>query len=145
MTWIKLEIGRAEKEDMSYIEEKLQKYVLDSTNISKQQFFVAKVNAQIVAFGRVIDHGEFFEIASVGVDYYHRRRGFGTRMLKFLIEEAKRINFRKPIYAVTHLPEFLKKGGFQEVDICPRPIDYKRKYICKLHESKIKIMEYKER
>ena len=139
-----MEIYRAKEEDRPYVEEKLQKYLLDSTNLELQQFFVAKDNDKVVAFGRVIDHGEFFEIASLGVDYYHRQKGIGKKMLLFLIGEAKRKSPKKPIYVVTHVPEFLKKGGFEEVNICPECLQYKRNNVCKLDNSKIKIMKHRE-
>ena len=143
ITKFQLEICRAKKEDMSYIKEKLQKYILDSTNTNWEQFFVAKNNGKPVAFGRVIDHGEYFEPASIGVDYYHRRKGIGTRLVRFLIKEARKQDTKKPIYGVTHRPEFLKKIGFEEVNIYPEYLEYKKNYICKLDGSKIKIMKYK--
>lgn len=143
MTKLKIEICRAKEEDMPYIEEKLQKYVLDATNASWQQFFVAKNDSRAVAFGRLIDHGEYFEPASLGVDYYHRRKGIGLRLLIFLIEDARRLDPQKPIYGVTHRPGFLKKLGFEEVHVYPEYLEYKKNHICKLDGSKIKIMKYK--
>jgi len=136
-----IEIRRAKEEDMPYIEEKLQKYVLDATNINWQQFFVTKNNERTVAFGRIIDHGDYFEIASLGVDYYHRKKGIAKKLLIFLIKEARRWGPKKPIYGVTHIPEFTKKVGFKEVNIYPEYLEYKKNYICKLDSSKIKIMK----
>lgn len=138
-----IEICRAKKEDFGYIEEKLEKYILDATCIDWQQFFVLKNDGKTVAFARIIDRGEYFELASLGVDYYHRKKGFGTQLLEFLVEEAKRQNPQKPIYGVTHKPGFLKNAGFKEVYIYPRYLEYKRNYICKLDASRIKIMRYK--
>jgi N-acetylglutamate synthase-like GNAT family acetyltransferase len=139
----KIKICRAKPEDMSYIEEKLKRYLLDSTDIHWQQFFVIKNNDKIVAFARIKDHGEYFEFASLGVDYYHRKKGYGKKMLLFLIKEAKRLNYSKPIYSVTHLSEFLGKFGFEEVDVYPDYLDYKKNYICK-YPYKIKIMKFKK-
>ncbi|MEA3328982.1 MAG: GNAT family N-acetyltransferase [Candidatus Omnitrophota bacterium] len=139
-----IEICRAKQEDMPYIREKMQKYMLDATDINAQQFFVAKNISQTVAFGRIIDHGEFFELASLGVDYYHRKKGIGTRMLRFLIEQAGIQDPQKPIYGVTHRPGFLKKSGFEEIDDYPQCLEYKKSYICKLDSSKIKIMKQTE-
>ena len=136
-----IEICRAKQGDMPYIREKMQKYMLDAVDIDIQQFFVAKNISQAVAFGRIIDHGEFFELASLGVDYYHRKKGTGTKMLKFLIEQARIQDPQKPIYGVTHRPGFLKKSGFEETDVYPECLEHKRKHICKLDKSKIKIMK----
>ena len=136
-----LTIRRAEQEDAPYINEKLEKYLLDPTNATWQLFFVAKHDRKTVAFGRIIDHGDFFEIASLGVDYYYRKRGIGIKILSFLIEEAKRVNPAKPIYAVTHRPGFAKKVGFREIQTGPEPLEYKRRHKCKLDVSKNKIMK----
>lgn len=137
-------IQRAENKDAPYIEEKLKKYLLDSTNSSWQQFFVARINDKTVAFGRIIEHINFFEIASLGVDYYHRKKGIGNQLLLFLTEEASRLDPNKPIYAVTHIPQFARKAGFQEVQTGPEALEYKRHYKCKLDASKIKIMKLKK-
>ena len=144
MSGVKIEIRRAKEEDWLYIKEKIQKYLLDATNTSWQQFFVLKSDAKTVAFSRLLDHKAYFEIASLGVDYYYRKKGFGTKMLEFLIEEAKRISPEKPIYGVTHKPEFLQNVGFEEVSEYPEYLDYKKNHICK-YPFKIKILRYKEK
>ena len=136
-----IEICRAKQKDMPYIKEKIQKYVLDADSSDFRQFFVVKNNAITVAFGRIIDHGEYFELASLGVDYYHRKKGFGTKLLRFLIEQARNMNSQKPIYGVTHRPEFLRNSGFEEINIYPKALSYKKNYMCKLDESRIKIMQ----
>ena len=64
-------------------------------------------------------------------------------MLKFLTNEAVRIDPEKDIYGVTHLPLFLEKAGYQEVETGPEEMEYKRHHKCKLDASKIKIMKYK--
>ncbi len=129
---------------MPDIKEKIKKYLLDSTNIGYQQFFVAKVDGRIVVFGRIIDHEKFFETASLGVNYYYRGKGLGTKMIIFLVEEAKRMNPKKPIYGVTHRPNFFKKVGFEIAGAYPDYFDYKKNRICK-YPSKIEIMKYKEK
>ena len=134
-------IEKAREGDSPYIKEKLKNYILDAENASWQQFFVAKCEGRTVAFGRIIDHGDFFEVASVGVDYYYRKRGIGCKILGFLVEEAKRIDSRKPIYGVTHRPGFLGKVGFKEIDSGPPPLEYKKHHKCILPPSKIKIMK----
>ncbi len=139
-----IEISKAQKKDFSYIEEKIKKYLLDSTNIDWRHFFVARLKDKVVAFGRIIDHEEFFEIASLGVDYYHRKRGIGRKMLSYLVQEAKARDFQKPIYGVTHVERFVAGCGFIQVeDNYPSYLDYKRKHICKLDESRINIMKWK--
>jgi len=139
-----VKITKAKAGDFAYIQEKINRYLLDSSNLDWRNFFVARVEDKVVAFGRIIDHGEFHEIASLGVDYYHRKKGIGKKMLFFLIQKAKRIDARKPIYGVTHLPEFISSCGFVHAeDGYPDYLDYKRKHACRLDESKISIMEWK--
>ena len=135
-----IEIQRAAEEDAPYIEEKLKKYILDDDGANWKQFFAAKNNGKIVAFSRIIEHDKYFEIASLGVDYCHRKKGIGVKLLLFLIEEAKRLNPKKAIYGVTHRPEFLKKAGFKEIEKGPEALEYKKYNKCILPPSKIKIM-----
>jgi len=143
MAELQIEICKAKEEDMPYIEEKLKKYVLDATNADWRQFFVIKNAGKTVAFARILDHGEYFEIASLGVDYYHRGKGLGGKLLRFLVEEARRLDSKKPIYGTTHIPELLGKVGFEEVYSYPEYLEYKKNHICK-YPYKIKIMKYKE-
>ena len=135
-----IEIQRAAEEDAPYIEEKLKKYILSDDGANWKQFFITKNNGKIVAFGRIIEYDEYFEIASLGVDYYHRKKGIGIKLLSFLIEEAKRLNPKKAIYGVTHRPGFLKKAGFKEIEKGPKALEYKKYNKCILPPSKIKIM-----
>lgn len=134
-------IQKAEMADAPYIKEKLCKYLLDSDDASWKQFFVASLLGKTVAFARIKDHPDFFELASLGVDYYQRKKGVATKMLSFLIEEARRIDFQKPIYAVTHRPGLLEKLSFKEVALGPASLEYKRHYKCILDISKNKIMK----
>ncbi len=138
-----IKIERAKKEDWPYIQEKLKKYILDGTDANWQQFFVAKNSGKTVAFGRIKDHKEYFEIASLGVDYYHRGKGLGTKMLLFLTDEAKRLNPEKHIYGISHKPAFLKKGSFEEVSNAPEALEYKKKTICKFDPANSRIMKLK--
>ena len=138
-----IEIERAKEKDWSYIQEKLKKYILDSTDGNWKQFFVAKNSGKTVAFGRIKDHKEYFEIASLGVDYYHRGKGIGTKILLLLTEKAKRQNPEKPIYAISHKPAFLKKAGFGEIASAPGALEYKKKTICKLDPANSRIMKLK--
>ena len=134
-------ICRAQEADAPYIKEKLEKYRLDSTNASWEQFFVTKNGEKTVAFGRIIDHGDFFEVASLGTDYYHRGKGIGTKMLLFLAEEAKKLDCQKPVYLVTHRPTFCQRASFEEITKAPGALEDKKYNKCILPPSKIKIMK----
>jgi len=138
----KIAIAKTKKKDIPYIEEKLQKYLLDSTDIDWQQFFVVRQGDKPVGFGRIIDKKEYFEIASLGVDYCLRKQGIGSKLLLFLIGEAKKQESEKPIYIVTHVPDFFKRHGFEETPVYPEYLGYKRSHKCVLDESRIHIMRY---
>ncbi|MFC1594179.1 GNAT family N-acetyltransferase [Candidatus Omnitrophota bacterium] len=136
-----VKIYKARESDWPYIQEKLQKYLLDATDADWKDFFVLKKGERTVAFARILDHAEYFELASLGVDYYYRKKGFGKRMLEFLIQEARSMDSGKPIYGVTHLPVLLKKVGFQEVNSYPENLDHKKNNICK-YPHKIVVVKY---
>jgi len=136
-----IKIEKAKKEDWPYIQEKLKNYILDATDANWQQFFVAKNSGKTVAFGRIKDHKEYFEIASVGVDYYHRGKGIGNRILLSLIEEAKKLHPEKPIYGISHKPGFLKKAGLEEVEDAPSALEHKKKTTCKIDPANSRIMK----
>jgi N-acetylglutamate synthase-like GNAT family acetyltransferase len=140
-----VEISKAQSQDFPYIEEKIKKYLLDSTNVGWRQFFVGRIKNKVVCFGRIIDFGDFFEIASLGVDYYYRKKGLGRKLLTFLIQEARRQDVQKPIYGVTHVAAFVASCGFVPVeDNYPEYLEYKRKHLCHLDKSKIKIVKWKD-
>jgi len=142
---VEVQVTRAEEKDFGYIQEKIEKYALDGSKLDWRQFFVAKTGEKVVAFGRIIDFGDFFEIASLGVDYYHRKKGLGKVMLTFLIQEARKKEAQKPIYGVTHVPEFVASCGFVPTeDDYPDYLDHKRKHGCRLHASKIKIVKWQD-
>jgi len=125
-------IQKAEEKDWPYIREKMGKYLLDDENADWPDFYVARNGGKTVAFGRIIDHGEYFEIASVGVDYYHRGRGMGVSLLKFLIEEAGKKDPSKDIYGVTHRPGFVERAGFESIEgEGPEEMEHKKHTKCK--------------
>lgn len=132
---------KAKESDWPYIQEKLKKYALDGTDAKWHQFFVAKLNGKTVAFTRIIDRGESVELASMGVDYYQRKKGVGKKLLKFLIDKARELYPEKPIFGVTHRPGFLAPFGFKEVEEAPKTLKYKKNNQRILGPSKIKIMK----
>ena len=134
-------IERAKENDWAYIKEKLEKYALDKNNAKWEQFFVARLEKQVVGFGRIIDRNGDIELASLGVDYNYRKIGIGKAILKFLIKEAKRAYPARPVYGVTHRPGFLTPFGLKEVKKGPTAIEHKKYHECILDSSKIKIMK----
>jgi len=136
-----IKIRKAQQQDWPYIKEKIQKYLLDGKDIAPEQFFVAELDGKTVGFGRIIDRGLIFEIGTLGVDYYHRKKGIGLELLRFLIEEAKRRDSKKAIYGITHVPGFVMQAGFKEVSECPDELKEKKSTF-HIDPSRIKIMKY---
>jgi N-acetylglutamate synthase-like GNAT family acetyltransferase len=140
-----LTIAKAKSKDFPYIKEKIKNYLLDGNDMHWRQFFVTRFKDKPVAFGRVIDHELFYEIASLGVDYYHRGKGIGKKMLTYLVREARKRDARKPIYGVTHVAKFVSACGFFRVKKdYPKYLDKKRKS-CHLDQSKICVMKWGRR
>lgn len=133
-------IEKAKEYDWPYIREKLEKYALDDTDAKWHQFFVAKLNNKTVGFTRIIERENVIELASLGVDYYHRKKGIGKRLLKFIIKNAKSAYPGKAIFGVTHRPGFLRPFGFKEVEEVPESLTYKKNNQKILNPSKMKIM-----
>jgi N-acetylglutamate synthase-like GNAT family acetyltransferase len=75
------------------------------------------------------------------VDYYHRKKGTGKKLLNYIIGEAKKKNPAKPIYGVTSIPNFPAKCGFRKVSDYPAELERKRK-TCFINPEKAVIMKY---
>ena len=136
-------IQSAGPEDLAYIKEKIRKYLLDDTDIQLEHFCVAKKKGKTIGFGRLLDHGDFFELASLGVDYYYRKKGIGTQLTQFFIDAVRNQQADKPMYLVTHVPEYFNRFGFREVKAYPHYLRKKRN-ACRLDRSKITIMRFVE-
>ena len=117
---------------------------MDANDAEWHHFFVAEISSNVKGFGRIIDRGDYIELASLGVDYYSRKKGIGKRLLEFLIQEAKRLYPGKKIYGVTHRPGFLIPFGFKDVKEAPPALEYKKYNKCILEPSKIKIMRLQD-
>ena len=138
-----VEIARAKSEDLPYIKEKIEKYWLDGRGISVEQFFVARnKDCRLVGFIRYVEHPDFYEPATLGVDYYWRGKGIGTMLFGHIMSVIKR---DKPAYILTHIPEFFKKYNFEHTDNYPPEIEQKIKTACKLSKDKLFVMCCKER
>ncbi|MBD3426424.1 MAG: GNAT family N-acetyltransferase [Candidatus Omnitrophica bacterium] len=135
-------VRRADAGDQEYINEKLEKYLLDREDPDWRNFYVVKYKDRTVGFGRIIDHGAYLELASIGVDYYFRGKDIGTRLTRFLVKEAKKTAPGKEVYLVTHIPGYFRRAGFKEIKgPGPEELEYKRHNKCKLDASRIKIMK----
>lgn len=80
-----------------------------------RDFFVVEVDGRVVGCGALEIFTESLgEIRSLVVDEPHKRHGFGRVLVDRLLEEARVIGLRR-IMALTYVPEFFHKLGFETV------------------------------
>ena len=73
-----------------------------------RQFIVAEQEQVVVGFGRIIQHVDFCELATLGVMKNEQRKGIGSALVRTLIEKAD----ANPLFLVTVLPAYFKRLGF---------------------------------
>lgn len=137
-----IKITKAMSKDLPYIKEKIKKYWLDGRNISVEQFFVARnKEGAPVGFIRYIEYPEFYEPCTMGVDYYWRGKGIGIMLFEYVMSI---MNENKPVYIVTHIPEFFKRYGFKYVNDYPPEIEEKIQTVCKLSRDKLSVICFRK-
>lgn len=79
-------------------------------------FVVAEVNDEVVGCGSLCKLGaDLVEIRSLGISEGFKGYGIGSKLVDFLIEEAKEQNIQK-VMALTYEVKFFQKNGFTVVD-----------------------------
>lgn len=80
-----------------------------------RDFFVIEVNGRLAGCAALeIFTEDLGEIRSLVVDDQFKRRGFGGVLVERLLDEANAIGLRR-IMALTYVPEFFHKLGFETV------------------------------
>ncbi|SEF48376.1 N-acetyltransferase [Paenibacillus sp. UNC499MF] len=78
-------------------------------------FVVAVDEDALIGCGSLTRLGEnLVEIRSLGVSEDYKGQGVGTRLVDFLLEEARRLNITK-VMALTYEVKFFQKNGFRIV------------------------------
>ncbi|MFH1005142.1 MAG: GNAT family N-acetyltransferase [Bacteroidota bacterium] len=100
---------------------------LDVEEISSRQFVVAKKKNKIIGFGRLREHSDCTEIATVGVIKEKRHNGIGSAVVNELIKRGP-----KEIYVLSVLHHFFSRLCFKEVKKIPavfqKKIDFCKQY-----------------
>lgn len=86
-----------------------------ATNI--RSYVVAKEGERIVGYTALHIHSRrLAEIRSLIVDRAYRGQKIGQRMVEYALEEAKTLNVEEDVLALTYVPGFFKKLGFNEIN-----------------------------
>jgi len=112
---------------MPFIREHLARFMLDDEDLDYRQFVVALEGREIVGFGRIIPHGEVFELGGVGVVESRRNRGVGTLIVEYL----KSVFPSDDVYIITDIPGYFEKLGFRKTETPPEELVRKIERICK--------------
>lgn len=80
-----------------------------------RDYVVIEQNGEVVGCGALqVVWDNLGEIRSLAVHRELQRRGLGTEMVRYLLEEARRIELQR-IFTLTYLPRFFERFGFCEV------------------------------
>ncbi len=138
-----MKIMLAGPDEWSYIKENLENYWLDDTDAKWEDFCVAKEGERTVAFCRIVEREGYLEIASLGVDYYRREKGIGSKLFRYMLDLIKERDPGREVYVVTDKPDFFRKFGLKETLDVPDELEDKRQNKCRSDASKIKILKAK--
>jgi N-acetylglutamate synthase-like GNAT family acetyltransferase len=119
--------------------ELVKKYIhdfeLDDRQLLKEEFITLTRSSQLLAFARAKKHEGFYEVCSLGVIENERKKGFGKRIMRQLIETSPR-----PLYLVSVIPGYFEDLGFsvceeyppamqEKLDYCTLGLPVKEKYV----------------
>ena len=86
-----------------------------------RDFFVIEIDGQVVACGALeIFTEDLGEVRSLVVDEAHERHGLGRLLVERITDEARAIGLKR-LMALTYVPTFFHKLGFQTVSMDTLP------------------------
>jgi N-acetylglutamate synthase-like GNAT family acetyltransferase len=112
-------IRQALPADEKRIRLKISEFELDDAGFEIPQFLVAEKDERIVGIGRIREHAECSEAATLGVDNDKRLKGVGAKLFGAMVEKAKQ---QHALYLVCVIPEFFFPFGFEIVEDYPYPM-----------------------
>ncbi len=122
-----MEITAARVEDMPFIASEIERLGLDGEGLDAGQFLVARHKGEVAGFGRIKDHGDFYEMASLAVVEADRGRSIGKNLAEELIRRCR----SKRLYLVTDIPSFFEKFNFELIrEGIPPPLNEKIVEFC---------------
>ena len=86
-----------------------------ATNI--RSYVLAKDNNKIVGYAALHIHSKrLAEIRSLIVAELYRGENIGQNIVKFTLDEAKKIGIEEDVLVLTYVPQFFEKLGFIEIN-----------------------------
>ena len=86
-----------------------------ATNI--RSYVLAKDGEKLVGYTALHIHSpRLAEIRSLIVDQAYRGQKIGQRLVKFALEEAKKLGVKEDVLVLTYSPQFFEKLGFKEIN-----------------------------
>lgn len=110
-------------DDFTSVVKLIAEMQLDNNDLNASQFIVAKSGKELIGFGRLRTYDTCQELCSLGVVQDYRYKGVGTQISQALKEKSS-----KPLYAVTIIPDYFKRLGFEQVRQFPKEIVAKVNY-----------------
>jgi N-acetylglutamate synthase-like GNAT family acetyltransferase len=109
--------------DFTLVKNLIAEFCLDDNDLKPEQFLVAKLEGEIIGFGRLRTYSNSGELCSLGVIEKCRLQGVGSNLSKALIKKST-----SDLFTVTIIPGFFEKLGFQTVEEFPSEIKTKLNY-----------------
>ena len=113
--------------EFTHIQQLVEEFWLDNADMQIQQFRILSENGTLIAFGRLREHTDATELCTLGVAKEFQGKGYGEKMVKELINGAKR-----DVFLVTVIPGFFLKCGFEFVENYPESLQ-KKVEMCSTH------------
>lgn len=102
---------------------------------SLREWVVAEVDNKIVGMGSLlIMWHDLAEVRSLVIDPHYHGFGFGRKIVKLLLEEAKALDLER-VFALTRKPGFFLKLGFHltRIEALPRKVQHDCVFCPKFH------------
>ena len=120
MIGTKITIKKPDEKEYEQVLELVEKFWLDNINMDREQFTVISDNGKVLAFARMKEYPDAVELGTLGVAKEFRDKGYGSKLVKHLLDEAK-----GEVYVVTTMFKFNANLGFVTVQEYPDSIKQK--------------------
>jgi len=111
---IGMRIRKASKADFPQIQGLARKYGLDYAGMEADDFWVAGEGDRILGLCALKKHPDCLELCALGVDEKRRGRGWGERLVRAVVRNAK-----GELFLATVIPGFFARLGFKRTAAVP--------------------------